>query len=156
MVLSAKRQFAEAQAEFDKVTALTGREPAVLLAKADAFTQKSRTLLLQGDALEAINNAYFALLEKGDHLEAFIARGEAYIVRGQYDRAIHTCNVAIHHHKDSAEAYSLRGSAFQYQGNVDQSLADANKAIELNGKLAVAFQRTGFRRSPPRGRARIR
>lgn len=141
LVLAAKRQFAEAMTEFDKVTALTGREPATLLAKADAFTQKSRTLLSKGDPLEAINNAYFGLLEKGDHIDAFIARGEAYIARGQYDRAINMSNSAIYHNKDSAEAYSLRGSAYQYQGNVDQALADEKKAIELDAKLAVAYQR---------------
>lgn len=141
MLLSAERKFAEAIAEFDKVTALPGREPVTLLAKADAFTQKSRTLLKKGDALAAINNAYFALLEKGDYHDAFIARGEAYIVRGQYDKAINISNAAIYHHKNSAEAYSLRGLAYQYQGNPDQALADAKKAVELDSKLAVAYQR---------------
>ena len=141
MLLAADRKFAEAIAEFDKVTALPGREPVTLLAKADAFTQKSRALLKKGDALAAINNAYFALLEKGDYHDAFIARGEAYIARGQYDKAINISNAAIYHHKSSAEAYCLRGQAYQYQGNVDQALADAKKAIELDSKLAVAYQR---------------
>lgn len=141
MLLAADRKFAEAIAEFDKVTALPGREPVTLLAKADAFTQKSRALLKKGDALAAINNAYFALLEKGDYHDAFIARGEAYLARSQYDKAINICGAAIYHHKNSAEAYSLRGIAFLYQGNVDQALADANKAVELDSKLAVAYQR---------------
>ena len=142
MVLQAKRQFTEAMAEYEKVSALPGREPATLLAKADAFTQKSRTLLQKGEALEAINNAYFALLEKGDHVPAHLARAEAYIVRGQYDRAINSCNAVIYtYDKTSGEAQSLRGSAYQYQGNVDQAIADAKKAIELDPKLAVAYQR---------------
>ena len=51
MVHSAKRQFTEALAEYEKVSSLPGREPVKLLAKADAFTQKSRTLLQKGEAL---------------------------------------------------------------------------------------------------------
>ena len=141
MVLSAKRQFTEALAEYEKVTALPGREPATLLAKADAFTQRSHTLLAKGDALEAINAAYFALLEKGDHVPAHLARAEAYIVRGQFDRAINSSNTSIYHDKDSAAAYSLRGIAYQAQANVDQAIADEKKAIELDAKLAVAYQR---------------
>lgn len=141
MVLAARRQFTEAMAEYDKVTALTGREPATLLAKADAHTQRSHVLRMQGDSLEAVNAAYYALLEKADHVEARLARSLAYIDRGQFDRAINHCNAAIGADKDSAEAYSLRGYAYQMQGNVAQAIADQKKALELNSNLAEAYQR---------------
>lgn len=141
MVYNGKGEYDNAIKDFDAVTATTGREPAMLINRADAYAERSHTLFQQGKFLDAVNSAYFATLEKGDHIKAHLNRGLAYIARREFDKAINSSNRAINADKDSAEAYSLRGLAYGAKGNFDQALADENKAVELNANLAVAYQR---------------
>ena len=127
-VFNAKRDYAKALAEFDLVTAITGREPEKLQNRADAYAHRSHTLYEQGKFLEAIDNAYFALLEKSDHVVAHNNRALAYVARQDYDKAINSANRAINSDEKSAEAYSIRGVAYAGKGNKDQALKDADKA----------------------------
>lgn len=141
MALNGKGDYDGAMKEFDVVTAVTGREPEKLQNRADAYAHRSQSLYEKGEYLNAIDNAYFALLEKGDHLLANTNRARAYIAREQFDKAINSANRAIQIDEKSVEGYSLRGYAYALMGNADQALADQKKALELNSNLAEAYQR---------------
>ena len=141
MALNGKGEYDNAIQEFDKVTALTGREFAPN--RADAFANRSLSLCQKGEYLKAVDSAYFATLEKSDHVVAHINRALAYIPRKEYDKAITSANRAIYADANSAEAYSVRGLAYAAKGNLDQALADQKKALEFDSKLAVAIQRRG-------------
>jgi tetratricopeptide (TPR) repeat protein len=109
--------------------------------RADAYSNLSVSYYRKDKFLPAIDNAWFALLEKGDHFEAHNNRALAYIGRGQYDKAIGSADAAIRAKEDFAEGFSTRGLAYFYKNNFDQALKDQSKAIELQSKLAVAYQR---------------
>ncbi len=141
MVFNAKGEYDNAMKEFDLVTAITGREPDKLQNRADAYAHRSYSLYQKGSYLDAIDNAYFATLEKTDHVIAHNNRAIAYIARQDYDKAINSANRAINADEKSAEAYSIRGLAYAGKNNADQSLKDAMKAVELNPQLSEAFQR---------------
>lgn len=141
MAFNGQGEYDNAIKEFDLVTAIVGREPAKLTNRADAYAHRSESLYHKGEFLGAIDSAYFALLEKGDHVLAHKNRSMAYIARQQYGKAIQSADRAINADPKSAEAYSVRGYAYGANGNADQALADENKALELNPRLAEAFQR---------------
>ncbi len=141
IAFNGKGEYDNAMKEFDLVNAVGGREPDKLVNRADAYANRSQSLYLKGQYLEAIDNAYFALLEKGDHVVAHCNRALAYVARQQYDKAIQSADRAINSDPKSAEAYSIRGYAYGAKGNADQALKDENKALELNPQLAEAFQR---------------
>ncbi|MDA0832359.1 MAG: DUF1549 domain-containing protein [Planctomycetota bacterium] len=143
MALNGKRDYDAAIAEFDKTTAQGGRDPLLLVHRADAYAHRSVALYQKGQYLDAINSAYFALLEKNDHHEAHHFRAVAYIARSQFDKAINSTNRAIGAKADYAEAYSTRGVAYAGKGNDKQALADQDKALELQSDLAIALQRRG-------------
>ncbi len=141
MAFNGKREYDNAIKEFDMVTEITGREPDKLQNRADAYAHRSFSWYQKGSFLDAIDSAYFATLEKSDHVIAHNNRAIAYIARQEYDKAINSTNRAINADEKSADAYSIRGLAYAGKKNADQSLKDAAKAIELNPKLADAFQR---------------
>lgn len=141
MVYNGKGDYDNALKDFDVVTNQSGREPEKLANRADAYAERSYTLYQQGKYLDAIDSAYFATLEKGDHIEAHLNRANAYIARRQFDKAINSANRAINADEKSGAAYSMRGLAYAGKGNMDQALKDEDKAIELDPNLAVAFQR---------------
>ena len=141
MVLNGKGQFDAAIVEFEKVTAQTGRDTASVANRADAYANRSSSFHQKGEYLKAIDSAYFAVLEKGDHVLAHNNRGMAYIGRRQFDKAINSFNRALQYDPKSAEAYTGRGLAYQYQGNPDQSIADQTKALELHPNLPIAIER---------------
>jgi tetratricopeptide (TPR) repeat protein len=141
MALNGKGDYDGAIQEFDKVTGLAGRELAQ--SRADAYANRSFSLYQKGEYLKAVDSAYFALLEKSDHVVAHNNRALAYIARNQFDKAIQSADRAISADAKAAESYSIRGFAYGAKGNLDQALADQNKALELDPKLAVALQRRG-------------
>lgn len=141
MVLNTRGDFDAAIQEFDRVTAQTGRDPALVANRADAFANRSFSFYQKGEFLKAIDSAYFALLEKGDHAAAHNYRGIAYIARQQYDKAIASFDRAIKADPKFAEAYSNRGAAHGFKNNPDQMLADQKKALELNSNLVIAMER---------------
>lgn len=141
IVLNGKGQYEAAIAEFDKVTANTGRDTATVANRADAYANRSYSLYQQGEYLKAVDSAYFAVLEKGDHAQAHNYRAAAYIARRQYDKAINSCNRAIQADEKFGEAYSNRGLAYALKGNFDQSIADQTKALELHPNLPIAVER---------------
>ena len=141
MVYNGKGEYDSAIKDFDAVTDQSGREPEKLTNRADAWAERSHSLYQQGKYLDAIDSAYFATLERGDHIGAHLNRANAYIARRQFDKAINNANRAINADEKSAAAYSMRGLAYGGQGNIDQALADENKALELDPNLAVAYQR---------------
>lgn len=142
--LNGKTDYDGAIKDFDVVTAQPGRDTAAVVNRADAFAGRSFSLYQKGEFLKATDSAYFAVLEKADHVEAHINRGAAYIARGQHDKALNSFNRAIQANEKHAEAYSHRGLVYGLKGNVDQALADQKKAIELNPQLAIAHYRQGL------------
>lgn len=141
MAFNGKGEYDTAMKEFDLVTAITGREPEKLQNRADAYAHRSHSLYQKGQYLDAIDNAYFATLEKFDHPLAHINRAVAYVARQDFDRAINSANRAINIDENSAEAYSIRSLAYAGKKNADQAIKDADKAIALDSKLAESFQR---------------
>jgi tetratricopeptide (TPR) repeat protein len=141
IALNGKGEYDDAIKNFDQVNEQPGRDPVALASRADSFSNRSVSLYKKGEYLKAIDSAYFALLEKGDHAEAHNNRGMAYIGRKQYDKAIQSCDRAIQYNPKFAAAYSNRGYAYGAKGNFDQVIADQKKAIELDPGLAVAYQR---------------
>jgi len=143
MALNGQGKYDEAIEELDKVTEIKGRKPDQLINRADAFAHLSHAYYQKGDFLEAIDNAYFATLEKGDHALAHNNRANAYIAREQYDKAIRSADRAIKADANSAVAYSNRGFAYAKKERLRRALADLDKAIQLNPNLATAYQRRG-------------
>lgn len=141
IVLNGKGEYDAAIVEFERVTALTGRDATSVANRADAYTNRSFSLHQKGEYLKAIDSAYFAILEKGDYVPAYMHRGMAYIGRRQYDKAINNFNHVINLDPKSGEAYSNRGLAYRLKGNFDQSIADQNKALELQAGLPIAIER---------------
>jgi tetratricopeptide (TPR) repeat protein len=141
LVRNGQGDYEAAIQEFDKATAQTARDTRTVANRADAYANRSFSFYEQGEYLKAIDSGYFAILEKGDHLQAHLNRGKAYIARHQYDKAINSFNRAIGIDGKNAEAYSARGLAYDLKGNVDQNIADQKKALELDSKLSVAHER---------------
>ena len=143
MALNGKGEYDQAIEAFDWVTEQSGRDAETVDNRADAFAQRSFSLYQKGEFLEAINSAYFAILERNTHHQAHNFRAMAYIEREQYDKAITSTNRAIQHKEDFAEAYANRGYAYAAKGNFKRALTDLDKAIELDPNLAVAYQQRG-------------
>ncbi len=141
IALNGKGEFDNAIADLDKVVEQPGRDNALVWNRADAYSNRSVSYYRKSEYLKAIDSAYFALLEKGDHFEAHNNRGLAYIARHQFDRAIQSFDRAIQSNPKFAEGYSNRGFAYGMKGNFDQLISDQKKAIELDAQLAVAYQR---------------
>lgn len=143
MALNGKGRYDEAIEEFDQVTDTKGRTTEIRAVRADAYAHRSRSLYEQGDYLEAINSAYFATLQQGDHAIAHDNRARAYIAREQYDKAIRSAGRAIKTDETFAAAYSKRGFGYARKGNLKRALVDLDKAISLNPELAEAFHYRG-------------
>ncbi len=137
----AKGDSENALKDIDLVLAQTSRDATAILDRADSFCVKSTILYDQGEYLKAIDNAYFAILEKGDHSEAHRRRAMAYLARQQFDKALNAANRAIQIDEKDAEAHSLRGMAYTAKKNLPQALADQNKAISLAPQLPGPYQR---------------
>jgi tetratricopeptide (TPR) repeat protein len=143
IALNGQGKYDEAMEEFDVVTELKGRTPEMLANRADAFAHQSYSYYRKGDYLEAVNSAYYATLEQGDHSLAHNNRSNAYIAREEYDKAIRSANRALKSDDTFAAAYSNRGFAYAKKGNTKKAISNLNKAIKLDATMAVAFQRRG-------------
>ncbi|HTI52264.1 MAG TPA: DUF1549 domain-containing protein, partial [Planctomycetaceae bacterium] len=141
IALNAKGDYEEAIRDFDAATGIGGRDPASLTLRAEAFANRSFALHQQGKYLDAINSAYFALLEKGDHAAAHHFRAMAYIGWDKPDKAIQSADRAIQLNPNFAEAYSTRGYAYGMKGNVDKAIEDESKALQIQPNLAGALER---------------
>ena len=141
VALNGKGEYDNAIKEFARVFEQTGRDPINIANRADAYTNRSTSYYKKGEYLNAIDSAYFALLENGNHPDAHNNRGMGYLGRNQFDKAIYSFDRAIQINPKFAEAYSNRGFAYGAKGNFDQVINDQNKAIELDSKLAMAYQR---------------
>lgn len=131
----------EAIKDFGKVTEQKGRENALLWSRADAFSNRSVSYYEKGEYLKAIDSAYFALLEKSEHIEAINNRGVAYVARHQYDKALNCFSRVLQLDPNSAVGHSNRGYVQGLKGHHDHNIADQKKAIELDPNLAMAYQR---------------
>jgi len=143
IVLNGLSRYDEAIEELDQVTEIEGRQPEDLINRADAYAHLSHSYFQQGEFLQAIDNAYFATLEKGNHALAHNNRANAYIAREQYDKAIRSAGRAIESDANFAAAYSNRGLAKAKRNRLKQAIEDLDKAIQLDPQLAAAYQRRG-------------
>ncbi len=143
MVLNARGDYDAAIEAFDQVTELKGRQPERLEARADAFAHRSTSYFRRGDYLEAVDSAYFAILEDGDHALAHNNRARAYIAREEFDKAIRSAGRAIKTDESFAAAWANRGYALARKGNLQRALEELDKAVELNPNLGIAWQRRG-------------
>ncbi len=141
MAHSGAGDFEKALADLKVVTGKPAMSAADREVRADAFTQQSIIDYRQFKFLPAIDNAYYALLEKSEHPPALIARAQAYVGRGLYDKAIWNADTAIRVQPKSHEAYSIRGMAYLAKNNPDQAIKDQTKALELNSGYVLALQR---------------
>lgn len=141
LALNAKGEYERAIKDFDAATGIGGREPVPLTIRAEAYANRSFALHQEGKYLDAINSAYFALLEKGDHAAAHHFRAMGYIGWNKPDKAIQSADRAIQLNPDFAEAYSTRGYAHGIKGNLDKVIEDQSKALQLQPNFAVALER---------------
>ena len=138
---NAKGEFDNAIKEFDSLVAQSARDKAAIADRADSFCVRSTMYYDRGEYLKAIDNAYFAILEKGDLGEAHRLRARAYLARQQFDKALQSAERAFQLNDKDAEALSIRGMAYTAKKNYDQGLADQNKALQLVPNMPEAHQR---------------
>jgi tetratricopeptide (TPR) repeat protein len=143
IALNGLGKYEQAITELELATEIKGRRPEQLLIRADAFAHLSNSYFQQGEFLQAIDNAYFATLEKGDHALAHNNRANAYIAREQYDKAIGSARRAIEIDSSFAAAFSNRGFAYAKKGRLKPAIEDLTRAIELAPQLSSAYQRRG-------------
>jgi tetratricopeptide (TPR) repeat protein len=110
----------------------------------------------KGEYLPAIDECYFAILEKPDFFAAHFQRGLAYLARHEYDKAIRTFDRALQIDPKSALSLSHRGFAHGGLGRFDACIADQEKAIELDSTLALAYARRGAARAAKSDPAKAR
>ena len=120
MAFNGQGEYDNAIKEFDLVTAIVGREPAMLTNRADAYAHRSESLYHKGEFLGAIDSAYFALLEKGDHVLAHKNRSMAYMARKQYGKAIQSADRAIN---------AGRNGSWRIVSAVDQAVSGRKQAL---------------------------
>ena len=101
----------------------------------------------KGEYLPAIDECYFAILEKPDFFAAHFQRGLAYLARHEYDKAIRTFDRALQLDAKSSLSLSHRGFAHGALGRFDACIADQEKALELDATLALAYARRGAARA---------
>lgn len=101
----------------------------------------------KGEYLPAIDECYFAILEKPDFFEAHYQRGLGYLARHEYDKAIRTFDRALQIDPKSALSLSHRGFAHGGLGRFDACIADQEKALTLDPTLALAYARRGAARA---------
>ena len=89
----------------------------------------------KGEYLPAIDECYFAILEKPDFFAAHFQRGLAYLARHEYDKAIRTFDRALQLDAKSSLSLSHRGFAHGALGRFDACIADQEKALELDATL---------------------
>jgi len=136
-----KGQLDDAIKDFEAVTGQSGREPALVALRADAFAKRAAALNAQGKHLAAIDSAYFGILEKNDHFECHLNRGLAYLARHEWEKAARSFEKAVQANPKSAAAISHRGFANGARGYYDWTVGDQNKALEIDPKLAIAYER---------------
>jgi tetratricopeptide (TPR) repeat protein len=103
-----KGEFDEAMKDLELALAQSPRDTAAIASRADAFYQKASMFYKRGELLKTIDNAYFAILEKNNHVEAHCIRALAYLERQQFDKAIQSADRAISVDANNAQAYRLR------------------------------------------------
>ena len=136
-----KGEFDEAMKDLDLALAQTPRDTAAIAARADTFYQKASMFYRRGEFLKTIDNAYFATLEKNNHVEAHCIRALAYLERQEFDKAINSANRAINADANNAQAYSLRGTAYASKNNLDQAIKDHEKAVSMGAKDPAVLER---------------
>ncbi len=134
-------EFDEAMKDLDLALAQSPRDTTAVASRADAFYQKASMFYKRGELLKTIDNAYFAILEKNNHVEAHCIRALAYLERQQFDKAIQSADRAINADANNAQAYSLRGVAYASKNNLDQASKDHDKAVSLGAKDPAVLQR---------------
>ncbi|MDX1930078.1 MAG: DUF1549 domain-containing protein [Pirellulaceae bacterium] len=136
-----KGEFDEAMKDLDLALAQTPRDSAAISARADTFYQKASMFYRRGEFLKTIDNAYFATLEKSNHVGAHCIRALAYLERQEFDKAINSANRAINGDANHAEAYSIRGVAYASKKNLDQAIKDHEKAASMGAKDPAILER---------------
>ncbi|MDA1038713.1 MAG: DUF1549 domain-containing protein [Planctomycetota bacterium] len=110
----------------------------------------------KGEYLAAIDECYFAILEKPDFFEAHYQRGLAYLGRHEYDKAIRSFDRALAIDPKSARALSDRGFAQGAKGHFDACIADQEKALAIDANLPRAYARRGAARAAKSDPAKAR
>jgi tetratricopeptide (TPR) repeat protein len=137
----AKGEFDEALKDLDLALAQGARDPASVICRANSFYQKAKMYYRRGEFLKTLDNGYFAILEKYDHVDAHCIRGLAYLERQQFDKAIYSADRALQTDANCALAFSIRGVAYASKKNIDQALTDHNKAANLASQDPAVLQR---------------
>ncbi|SFI69277.1 DUF1549 domain-containing protein [Planctomicrobium piriforme] len=141
MGLNAQNKYDEAAKDFDQALKVEGQSPAAVTTRGQAYMHRSYALNQQGKFLEAIDSAYFSLLEKADNAQAHHYRAMAYIGWNKLDKSIASCNRALDADPKFAEALSTRGYVYGLKGDYNKNFEDQEKALAIDPKLAVALQR---------------
>jgi len=139
-----KRSIDDAEKDFKEAVKLQGREPAELYTRAVAYTGLSECSFEKAQFIDAVDNAYYALIEVPEHAKAHARRSLAYSGWNRLDKAVYTANRAIAADDKCAEGYSARGVAVGLQGDYAKSIEDQTKAISIDKDNANYYERRGL------------
>jgi len=137
----AHKDFDAAIKDFNKATTAEGREQADIDLRVQAFIYCSESLYEQGKYIDAVDSAYFALLENPDSAAAHARRAMGYNGWNKADKAIYTANRALAIDPKLPEALSARGLAYGLKGDYTKSIEDQTKAIELEKNSSAFHER---------------
>lgn len=137
----AKNELDPAIKDLNKATITDGRTESDIDIRSMAYTFLSEAQFEKGLYIEAVDSAYFALLERPSNARAHMRRSMAYNGWNRPDKAIYTADRALAIDPQLAEAVSSRGIAYGIKGNYAKSIEDQTKAIGMDGKVSAFYER---------------
>lgn len=141
IALNAKQDYAAAIKDFDEAVKVSGREASAIDTRSMAYTYRSESLYGQGLYIDAVDSAYFALLEKVDNAKAHTRRAFAYTGWNKADKAINSANRALAIDSNLADALSARGIAYGLKKDYTRSIDDQTKALGIEKDSAPILER---------------
>jgi len=141
LVYQSRKEFDAAIKDFNKATTAEGREPSELDIRAMAFTFLSESYFEKGKYIDAVDAAYFALLERPKNARAHMRRSMAYNGWNRPDKAIYSANRALDLDPKLADALSSRGIAYGIKKDYKRSIDDQTAAIALDKESSPYYER---------------
>lgn len=137
----AKKDFDAAIKDLNKATTVDGREPSDIDTRSMAYTYCSEAQFEKGQYIEAVDSAYFALLERPTNARAHMRRSMAYNGWNRPDKAIYSADRALALDPKLADAISSRGIAYGIKKNYAKSIEDQTKAISMEKDVSAYYER---------------
>lgn len=142
--LRALGRYAEAVVAVDRM--LLVQSPAGV-SRAEAFTERGRSLAALGRSARALEDFGQALALEPGHVAALLARGDLFFVLGRAPEAEADYGRATQAEPANALAWAGRGVARDEQGRHGEAAADFSRALALDAGMVAAWMGRGVARS---------